>query len=113
MPQAAYRFRFPIDHIIARQHGGSTLSRNLALACLRCNAHKAPNLAGLDPDTGDLVRLFHPRKDRWSDHFRWKKAKLIGLTPIGRTTISVLSINHPDPVAVRTALLREGLFPPD
>lgn len=31
-------------------------------------------------------------------------------TPIGRTTIAVLDINHPDAVAVRTALHEEGVF---
>ncbi len=50
MPQAFYpTSTFPIDHVIARQHGGRTRLGNLALACLHCNAHKGPNLTGIDP----------------------------------------------------------------
>jgi hypothetical protein len=111
MPQSAYRFRFPIDHIIARQHGGPTKPSNLALACLRCNAHKGPNLTGIDPATGKLARLFHPRRDRWVRHFRWRGPVLVGRTSIGRTTIAVLTINHPDAVAVRKALMEDSAFP--
>jgi hypothetical protein len=51
-----------VDHIIARQHDGATTIDNLALACLHCNRHKGPNIAGRDVATGDLVRLFHPRQ---------------------------------------------------
>ncbi len=46
MSEEAYRPRFQIDHIIAQQHGGPTISENLALACVRCNLHKGPNIAG-------------------------------------------------------------------
>jgi hypothetical protein len=52
-------------HIVARQHGGAADGANLALACYHYNAHKAPNLSGLDPESGALVRLFHPRRDAW------------------------------------------------
>jgi 5-methylcytosine-specific restriction endonuclease McrA len=62
-PQVAFRPHFQIDHIIARQHGGMTLPDNLALACARCNLHKGPNIAGLDPRTGQLTSLFHSRRD--------------------------------------------------
>jgi HNH endonuclease len=35
MPEAYYpTVPFPIDHIIARQHGGTTTLGNLALSCL-------------------------------------------------------------------------------
>ncbi len=57
--------------------------------------------------TGDLLRLFHPRRDTWTEHFIWSGAELVGRTPIGRTTIRVLAINHPDYLAVREALLEE------
>ena len=30
---------------------------------------------------------------------------------VGRTTIVVLAMNHPDAVAVRQSLIEEGLFP--
>jgi hypothetical protein len=112
LPRSASEFTFPIDHIIARQHGGKTEAANLAQSCPQCNARKGPNLAGLDPSTGELTRLYHPRLDRWREHFIWKGAVLTGLTPVGRTTIEVLAINAPDRVAAREALIEEGEFPP-
>jgi 5-methylcytosine-specific restriction endonuclease McrA len=61
--------RFQVEHVLPRQHGGGNDQDNLALACLNCNAHKGPNLAGIDPETGQMERLFNPRKDSWPDHF--------------------------------------------
>ena len=66
MPQAYYpTVPFPIDHIIARQHGGTTTLGNLALSCLHDNSHKGPNLTGIDPLTRKLTRLFHPMRHKW------------------------------------------------
>jgi 5-methylcytosine-specific restriction endonuclease McrA len=67
-PEAHYTVPFHIEHIISRQHRGPTAGENLALACMRCNLQKGPNLAGLDPQTNAVVPLFHPRNDVWSDH---------------------------------------------
>jgi hypothetical protein len=111
MPQSASKLTFPIDHIIARQHGGETASENLAMCCGRCNLSKGPNIAGLDPDTKGLTRLFHPRKDKWVDHFRYDGAVLVGLTNVGRTTAFVLAMNQPYQRAARQALMDEGVFP--
>jgi len=102
-----------LDHIIARQHRGQTTPENLALACGRCNASKGPNLAGIDPQTGQLTRLFHPRTDIWHEHFRWGAGTLVGLTPVGRTTIEVLAINHSYRVAAREVLIATGRWIPD
>ena len=110
-PQSASGLTFPIDHVIARQHGGSTVSENLSLCCGRCNLSKGPNIAGIDPDTGSLTRLFHPRLDAWAEHFRYDGAIVVGLTDIGRTTVIVLAINEPYRVTARRALMEEGLFP--
>jgi hypothetical protein len=90
-----------IDHIIARQHRGATVSENLALCCGRCNLSKGPNLAGVDPVTGEIVRLFHPRADLWPDHFEWHGPRIDGRTAIGRATIEVLAMNHPYRIAAR------------
>ena len=114
MNTATYRRQF-----IPCRFTSTTLSRassdttidNLALACLHCNRHKGPNIAGRDVATGDLVRLFHPRQDRWSDHFAWSGAELVERTPIGRITIHVLAINDPDFLAVRQVLSEEQAFP--
>jgi hypothetical protein len=112
LPQAYHRIPFQVDHIIAEQHGGQTISSNLALACLRCNKKKGPNIAGIDPETREIVRLYHPRRDTWASHFQWQVGVLIGMTPIGRATIAVLGINDPSAVALRRELIAEGLFPP-
>jgi len=112
MPQAIRRLRFPIDHIISRQHGGPSSIENLALCCGRCNLHKGPNVAGIDSETGRTIRLFNPRKDRWARHFRWDGVRIVGLTARGRVTVYVLVLNHPDDLAVREELRLNGQFPP-
>ena len=99
-----------MDHIIARQHGGESDLSNLALSCLHCNLKKGPNIAGIDPWTRDLTRLYHPRIDSWDEHFAWHGAEIHGETAIGRTTIHVLDINDPAFVAVREELKHEGLL---
>jgi len=111
MPQAVHPQRFHIDHIIAIKHGGQTNVENLALACYRCNLHKGPNIASIDPESGQMVRLFHPREDRWEDHFQWQGTVLIGLTPIGRATIRLLTINADTYVRLRVNLQLGGIFP--
>jgi hypothetical protein len=103
---------FEIDHVIALKHRGRTIASNLALACFHCNNHKGPNIAGIDPVTRAIVRLFHPRRHRWQWHFVWDGPELVGRTSIGRTTIAVLEINLPLRVLQREALREEGVFPP-
>jgi hypothetical protein len=112
LPQVYSSTRFQLDHIIAEQHGGPTIASNLALACFADNNHKGPNLAGVDPKTGRKVWLYNPRRQKWSRHFRWEGAVLIGRTPVGRATIAVLAINLPHRVAQRAALIGEGVFLP-
>lgn len=99
---------FQIDHIIAEKHGGATILGNLALSCFFCNTFKGPNVAGLDAETQTVTRLYHPRNDRWDEHFYWNGSVLEGLTTVGRVTIGVLRINREDAVAVRESLLAEG-----
>ena len=78
LPQALSTTPFQIDHVIAIKHEGKTESENLALACFYCNTHKGPNVAGIDSRTGEIVPLFHPRTDRWEEHFAWDGARLKG-----------------------------------
>lgn len=113
LPERCTLLPFQVDHIIAEKHEGETSLENLAYACLHCNAFKGPNIAGRDYETGDIVRLFHPREDSWSDHFRWDGPVLIARTGVGRATIAVLKINLPYRVAVRASLILEGVFPPE
>jgi hypothetical protein len=110
--QASYpTVPFPIDHIIARQHDGPTVASNLALSCLHCNSHKGPNIAGIDPRTKKLTKLFNPRRHKWGRHFRWDGPLVVGRTAIGRVTVAVLALNAPEAVEVREALIEEGIFP--
>lgn len=105
-------YTFPVDHVIARQHRGETVFENLALSCYRCNLHKGPNIASVDPVGKEIVALFNPRRDIWTQHFEWSGAVLIGRTPQGRATVELLAINHPDHLLLREALIEEGVFPP-
>ena len=91
-----------IEHIIPRVHGGNDELDNVALACIDCNLHKGPNLTGFGPSTGTLCELFHPRRQRWTDHFEWAGTHILGKTAIGRTTIQVLHMNSEDQRALRS-----------
>ena len=84
---------FQVDHIVAKQHKGRARPDNLALACERCNLYKGTNLSAIDPESGQVVRLFHPREDRWEDHFRIDNGVVVGLTDRGRATVELLNMN--------------------
>ncbi len=94
-----------VDHIISEKHRGATTEDNLCLSCLDCNRHKGSDIASIDPDTGQLTPLFHPRRDRWSDHFRVEKAQIVPLTAVGRVTIYLLALNSAEQVAKRAELV--------
>lgn len=103
LPQESSVLPFHLEHIVPRQHGGVTTEENLALACPHCNLHKGPNLTGIDPDSGEICRLFHPRRDTWADHFRAEGTRIEGQTAIGRTTAWVLDLNAEDQLRLRSA----------
>jgi hypothetical protein len=96
-----------VEHIIPRKHRGGDGPENLALACIDCNLKKSSNLAGLDPRTGLLTELFHPRNHRWEDHFQQRNGLIVGKTSIGRATVAVLDMNHEDQVNLRKLLATE------
>ena len=105
---------FPIDHVEPRDRGGPNDPANLALTCPHCNAHKWNEVEAADPDTGAVVRFFHPRRDAWADHFVWsadRPGELVGRTPAGRATIAGLRLNDPDMIELRVLLAELGLFP--
>jgi 5-methylcytosine-specific restriction endonuclease McrA len=113
IPQDCDDDPFQIDHVIARKHGGATTANNLALSCFHCNVFKGPNIAGIDPRTRRVVRLFNPRRQKWATHFRWRGAFLFGRTPGGRATVATLNVNDGLRVELRARLATEGLFPPE
>lgn len=94
--------RLHIEHIIPKKHGGTNQEQNLALACIDCNLHKGSNLTGIDPRTGEICRLFHPRRQRWDDHFQWQGIYIEGKTDTGRVTVRVLEMNSEDRLALRS-----------
>lgn len=96
---------YQIEHVIAIQHGGTDEEDNLALACSHCNLLKGPNLAGIDPLTGIIEPLFHPRRQTWDEHFEFHGALISGKTPCGRTTVRVLAMNAEARVDLRQELL--------
>jgi hypothetical protein len=102
--------RFHIEHIVAQQHGGTDGPENLASACPECNFQKGTNLTGVDPDTGKVTRLFHPRRHRWQDHFAHDRARIVGRTPEGHTTVWLLKVNTGDRLRWRELLVRLGLL---
>lgn len=87
---------------------------NLALSCSGCNGHKYSKITGIDPGSGALVPLFHPRRSRWHDHFEWDEnyLRIIGLTPIGRATVETLHLNRPHLINFRRVLVASDRHPP-
>lgn len=85
---------------------------NLALACIACSLFKGDRVNGVDPDTGKAARMFHPRRDRWNDHFEWKDTYVIGRSEIGRATIEVLHLNRPEVLFIRAEESEWGRHPP-
>lgn len=100
-----------VDHIVAVKHGGETNEDNLCLCCAHCNRHKGSDLTSIDPLTGQITILFHPRRHRWSEHFRLRDGEIEGITPEGRTTVRILRFNDPDQVEARVQLMASGRYP--
>jgi len=93
LPVEVTFFPHEVDHVVAEKHGGATKIENLALACWRCNRHKGSDLTSFDPQTRQLSPLFNPRTQLWSEHFAYERERIIGLTPEGRTTVTLLRLN--------------------
>ena len=114
MHQSLQGATFHVEHIVPSSAGGPDTADNLCLACPSCNLGKSDRLRVPDPNTGDAVPLFHPRVDRWSDHFAWDEDwRIAGLTPTGRATVAALDLNHPRRLRIREAEEWFDLFPPD
>jgi 5-methylcytosine-specific restriction endonuclease McrA len=94
-----------IEHIIPKAAGGSDDEENLWLACRLCNAYKGTQTDGRDPLTNRKVKLFNPRKQKWSRHFAWSNdgTCISGLMACGRATVLALQLNNPYAVTVRQA----------
>jgi hypothetical protein len=106
-------FGCQIEHIISEKHRGATVEENLAHACAFCNSHKGTDIASISTRTGQLVRLFNPRTDRWATHFKIGSdgVTIEPLTDVGEATARLLELNHPDRLLERQALLKVGRYP--
>lgn len=106
--------RFTIDHVLPLLEGGSDEPDNLALACFHCNRRKSARLTGEDPVSGDEVPLFHPRRQRWPEHFIWSSEGLyiLPLTSMGRATAIALEFNRERALFIRGADVHVGRHPP-
>jgi hypothetical protein len=112
-PEAVFNFEFEVEHVTPKAPGGTDSETNLALACRACNLMKSDRVVATDPETGQETRLFHPREDRWREHFEIDvgRALIVGLTPIGRVTVMQLKMNRELQVDARRHWLELGLFP--
>ena len=111
IPQPCTSLPHEVDHIRSRKHNGTTTLDNLCWACARCNDSKGSDIAEYDPTTNELVPLFNPRVDVWSEHFEWHGPALFGKTKIGRATVELLRINLPERVEHRRLLMEAGSLP--
>ncbi|MFN5515730.1 MAG: HNH endonuclease [Cyanobacteriota bacterium] len=113
IPEALSLSSHHVDHIIAEKHGGHTTPENLALSRSLCNQTKGSDIASIDPNTAETVRLYNPRKDIWTEHFTLEVAT--GLiqpqTAIGRVTAKLLRINRLESLPVRQLLAKIGYIP--
>ena len=114
LQQALCPETFEVDHIIPRALGGQTEPDNLCYVCPVCNNAKRSHITARDPQTDRRVRLFDPRRQRWSQHFRWSDdgGRALGETVIGRATVEALAMNRPRMVHIRLLRVAMGLHPP-
>ena len=103
---------FHVDHVVPLADGGPTIAANLALACVSCSLRKEARRSAVDPVTRRKVPLFHPRRQRWTDHFRWDGVAVIGRTATGRATVAALEMNRPLILAIRAEEVERGRHPP-
>lgn len=103
-----------IDHVVPEAGGGATEEGNLCLACTGCNKRKSARLCAIDPRTKQRVRLYHPRIQRWDDHFAWEAGglRIVGRTAIGRATVAALGLNRSQQVTARLHCTSAGWHPP-
>lgn len=103
-----------IDHLIPVSLGGTSEEKNLWVACPNCNGGKSSRIEVIDPLSADSVPLFNPRQDNWEEHFVWSDegTKIIGISAIGRATVTALKMNRPENIVTRELWVAVGWHPP-
>ena len=112
-PERVFNFAFEVEHILPHSAGGKDSLDNLALACESCNLYKSDATTGWDEGEGREAPLFHPRQDRWEEHFLIdrEKGEVEGLTAVGRAAIARLKMNSAFQLRARRYWMQLGLYP--
>ncbi len=112
-PELVFNFPFEVEHIIPLHRDGADAEFNLALACRSCNLRKGTRISGIDPESNTEIFLFNPIKQQWNDHFQVSEESgtIIGLTAIGKVTVTCLEMNSQAQLIARQLWIRLGLFP--
>ncbi|MGH9948569.1 MAG: HNH endonuclease [Pyrinomonadaceae bacterium] len=101
LSQKGQEATFHVDHIVPLAAGGKTMAENLALAYVSCSLKKGAREFVIDAETNRKVKLFHPRKDIWRDHFEWQGVIVTAKTPTGIATLELLDLNRKLILAIR------------
>jgi hypothetical protein len=104
-------FGCEVEHVISLKHGGSSEPDNLAYACAFCNRQKGSDIGSLSPQTREFSRFYHPRADRWADHFRLDDELIAPLTVVGEVTARILQFNTGERLLERRLLRAAGRYP--
>lgn len=93
MSKILQRAPFHVEHTTPTSKGGTDDPENLAWSCGACNLCKSNRTHLMDPDTGQLMRIFNPRIDRWEEHLEFDGYRLVGRSAVGRALIAGLDLN--------------------
>ncbi len=107
-------FGCEVDHIISEKHEGQTTEANLAYACFVCNRNKGSDIGSLIPASKELVRFYHPRIDRWHEHFQLDTSDgitIVAMSSIGEATARIFGFNSEERLLERQALQVAGRYP--
>jgi hypothetical protein len=112
-PESIFNAVLEVEHITPVVAGGTSTEENLALACRSCNGFKSSRSSYIDPESGQEERFYHPRQDRWDEHFLVgsESCEILALTVIGRVTIIALKMNSRSQLTARQFWVQLGLFP--
>lgn len=113
--QAISGAQLHIEHIIPQASGGTSDESNLWVACAWCNSFKGVQTHAIDPESGKETPLFNPRLEQWSAHFCWSDngIYILGITAVGRATVSALQLNHEYILPARRHWVSAGWHPPE
>ncbi len=79
-----------------------------------CNRNKGSDIGSLISGSVELVRFYHPRLDRWHEHFQLDRGDGITIIPasaIGEATARIFGFNTEERLLERQALQVAGRYP--